>query len=328
MANEHPSALEQLAPALTRALEAVAEDYQARGRQHRNEIVWSAIKWSGIALIVLGTLGYYAFLQASLFGLKPRPTRDIVAVVPIDGIIAPGLKASADRVNGALTDAFEEEHVQAVVLHINSPGGSASESERIAQHLQHLRAQTGKPVMAVIGSVGASAAYMIAVHTDSIHANRYALVGSIGAILKGWDLRGAADKVGLKERAFASGDLKNLLSPFDELNQRQASVLQNLVDEAAGAFISAVKERRGGKLRAEADGELFSGRVWSTERALELGLVDGIGTLEGVIRAEFGLPFERYQPTRSVMEQLGVSSMVDNLAARYQLSVGGFWLGQ
>ena len=134
----------------------------------------------------------------------------------VEGQISATAKlASADKVVAALTRAFEDTHVQRVLLYIDSPGGAPVEAERIMDAVTELRKKHNKPIQAVIGNLGASAGYMVALSADDIVSAKYSLVGSIGAILQSWDVHRVLDKYDVKAKTYASGNLKGMLNPFE-----------------------------------------------------------------------------------------------------------------
>jgi protease-4 len=179
-------------------------------RERRWRMVFQAV-FFGVP-VLLSVLYFLFFLGAS--GFSFGPLGETVALVKISGEInATGL-ASANKVVPALREAFENPKVRGVVLAIDSPGGAPAEAERIYKALAHFRQQHNKPVVAVIGNTGASAGYMIAMHADSVHAASYSLVGSIGAVMIGWDFHKALDRLNVAQRVYASGELKAMLNPF------------------------------------------------------------------------------------------------------------------
>jgi protease-4 len=266
-------------------------------RERRLERRW---KWIARILFIGGSLALsmlYFFLWAPQLGWRVGPIGDVVGVVRIDGEITKASPASAERVVPALRIAFESPRVKAVVLAIDSPGGSPGEAERIYRAMESLRAEHGKPVVAVISNVGASAAYLIALHADKIYAGRYSLVGSIGAVLAGWDLHRAAERLEVSQRLYASGPLKAMLSPFQPTTPAADAKARSLIDGLGQAFAAEVRRLRGTRLKDGAD--LASGEVWLGPDAHSLGLVDGIGTLEEVIRNDWRLNWYDFGPRRS-----------------------------
>ena len=252
---------------------------QERKSERRWRILFQALVF-GVP-VVLGIV-YFAFFLVTA-GFKFGPWRESVAVVRVEGAIASGERASADRVIPMLEKAFKSSSIKAVVLAIDSPGGAPVEAERIYQSLHALKAQHDKPVAAVIHNIGASAAFMIALHADEIVAANYSLVGSIGAIMTPWRLEETINKVGAAQRVFASGRLKSFLNPFTPVSIEASEKAQDLVDEIGGRFTDEVRRLRGDRLSLAVD--IGTGEVWSGSKALELGLVDKIGTVDEYVRA-------------------------------------------
>jgi protease-4 len=266
-------------------------------QERRMERRWKRIRRITTGVLVLGGVLLYLASYAGLLGYRMLPMREAVAVVPITGEIAMGTQASADAVNPVLERLFESDKVKGIVLLINSGGGSPSEAERITNLLDEMRAKTNKPVYAACAGMCASAAYLIAIHTDRIYVGDYTWTGSIGAIMKGWDFRAVIEKLRVDQRVFASGSMKDLMNPFKPLSPEMSSKLDGLVKTTANTFIRDVKARRAGKLIDDAS--LFTGEVWTGADAVRLGLADEIGTLEGVLAQQFaGLPSATYEPKR------------------------------
>ena len=192
-----------------------------------------------------------------------------------------------------LRNAFENENVKVVILEINSGGGSPSEAERITSEIDRLKKKHPKPIVAVIGGLGASAAYMIAVHTDKIVAGKYSLVGSIGVIMQGYDAHKLAERLDVKQHVYASGPFKDLMNPLHEPSDAEKKVLQAIVDNAAHAFIAEVKIQRGKKLTRD---DIYTGQVWNGLDAIQFGLIDKIGTLESVTTDYSDLKVSNFGP--------------------------------
>jgi protease-4 len=265
-------------------------------RERRLERRW---RWITRTLFIGGSLVasvLYFFLWAPQFGWRLGPVGDVVGVVRIDGEITQTSLASAERVVPALRRAFESPRVRAVVLAIDSPGGSPGEAERIYRALEGLRREHGKPVVAVISSMGASAAYMIALHTDKIYAGKYSLVGSIGAVLAGWDVHRAAERLEVSQRLYASGPLKSMLSPFQPMTAEADAKARALIDGIGNVFVAEVRKARGKKLSDSAN--IATGEVWLGPDARALGLVDEISTLEEVVRSGWKLNVYDFGPRR------------------------------
>lgn len=237
-------------------------------------------------LIFALPMAFYGVLWARSAGwLRVGPSTDVVGVVRIEGEIANGNAASAHRVLPALRRAFESERVKAVVLSIDSPGGAPLEAERIFSALEAWRKTHPKPVVAVINNLGASAAYMVALHSDRIYAGRYSLVGSVGAILSGWDAHEALARVGVAQRVYASGELKSMMNPFVAMTPQAESKAKELVEQMGQAFAQDLARQRGAKLAQGVN--LVSGGVWGGEEAQRLGLIDEVATLDQVLKARW-----------------------------------------
>ena len=205
-----------------------------------------------------------------------------VAVVAIAGDIGAGKGGAADFIIPALRNAFADTRSKAVILRINSGGGLPVDAERVTTELAALRVKhPEKKVVAVIETVGASAAYMIAVHADEIYAGRYSLVGSVGAIMHMWNFAELAKRVGVTQDSYTSGSLKEMLSPFKQPSDDQKKKVLSLASGLGNDFAEEVVKARGERLKTGKQG-IATGEVWTGTQALELGLIDKIGTLETV----------------------------------------------
>lgn len=204
------------------------------------------------------------------------------ALVEIKGEIASGGEASADVVLTAVRAAFEDNGARAVVLLINSPGGSPVQAGIINDELRRLKAKYNKPVYAVVEETCASAAYYIAVAADRIFVDKASVVGSIGVLMDGFGFTGLMDKVGVERRLLTAGENKGFLDPFSPQTERQRAFAQAMLDQIHKQFIAAVKTGRGKRLKETP--ETFSGLFWSGEQAVEMGLADQVGNVDFVAR--------------------------------------------
>lgn len=225
-----------------------------------------------------------------------------VAVISMQGPVMAGAEIDADRVIASLQDAFEASQSKGVMLQINSPGGSPVQAERIYNEINRLRAlYPDKPVVAVIEDIGASAAYYIASAADQVIASKASLVGSIGVIVNGFGAVDAIKKLGIERRLITAGDNKGMLDPFLPQDDTQEAYMQRIVDQVHQQFIQAVKQGRGERLKDRAD--IFSGLVWNGEEALQLGLIDAIGSNGYAMREIFKLEDQvDYTPVVDWME--------------------------
>lgn len=233
------------------------------------------------------------------------------ALVRVEGVIADREFASADNIVTGLRRAFEDERATAVILSINSPGGSPVQSGYVYQEIQRLRGEyPNKRLYAVIGDIGASGAYYMAAAADRIYADQASLVGSIGVISGSFGVTELMEKLGVERRLFTSGDNKALLDPFSPLPDEQRQRWQSVIDRTHQQFVARVREGRGDRLHETP--ELFSGMVWTGEQALEMGLIDGLASPGQVAREVIGE--ERLidvsvgrQPFEELLKKLGVS---------------------
>ena len=262
----------------------------------------------------------YLLFFTSAMGFQWGPFGSVVGVVHIDGAIAPNGTASAKRLVPVIEKAFTYPNVKAVVVSIDSPGGAAAEAERIYRAIENLRKKHDKPVVAIINNVGASAAYMIAMHTDRIYAAKYSLVGSIGTMIDGWDVHKALERLDVAQRVYASGKLKSMLSPFLPMSKEAEDKARQLVSQGGAVFLADLKATRGALLKSDITYD--SGEIWAGEEAKAIGLVDEIATLDEVISAkwninpyDFGPSPESFGPWSSTFQGFA-QSLVDALVAR------------
>jgi protease-4 len=204
------------------------------------------------------------------------------ALVSIRGEIADKGEASAEYVLPALRSALEDPGAQALVLLINSPGGSPVQAGLINDEIRRLRAKHGKPIYAVVEETCASAAYYIASAADRIYVDKASLVGSIGVLMDGFGFVDTLHKLGVERRLLTAGENKGFLDPFSPQSEEHKRHAQVMLDQIHQQFIGIVKQGRGERLKAAPD--TFSGLFWTGEQAIELGLADGLGSLDSVAR--------------------------------------------
>lgn len=287
-------------------------------RQRRWSIFFRA---ATLAYLVLVLLLFMPLRGGFSSGLAPA-TDEHTALVDVSGVIADGAEANADAISQGLRRAFEAELSKAVLLRINSPGGSPVQSAYVYNEIMRLKAEhPQKKVYAVITDMGASGAYYIAAAADEIYVDPSSIVGSIGVIMAGFGFTEALDKLGIERRVQTSGDNKALLDPFQPQNPEQQAHFQHLLDQVHEQFINAVKQGRGERLDADAHPGLFSGLVWSGLEAIELGLADGTGSPGQVAREVIGAekivdysvlphPFERLLGGFGVSIGRGIGSVL------------------
>ncbi|ONG49037.1 S49 family peptidase [Pseudoroseomonas deserti] len=222
--------------------------------------------------------------------LKRRPQ---VALLRLSGVIAarggigPGGSLSLESTAPLLERAFALKRLQAVVLVLNSPGGSPVQSSLIAARIRQLAEEKKVPVIACCEDAAASGGYWLACAADEIIADPSSIVGSIGVISASFGLEELAAKLGVERRLATAGDQKSFLDPFRPVEPWQQARLEELLTALHGEFKSWVRSRRGRHFKVD-EGEVFNGRFWTGREALALGLVDGLGDADGEIRRRFG----------------------------------------
>jgi protease-4 len=243
----------------------------------------TARRWrTFVRLAWLAFIGVVVWIGLHRSGAATDVTTPHTALVEIKGEIASGGEASADVVLTAVRAAFEDEGAQAIVLLINSPGGSPVQAGIINDELRRLKAKYNKPVYAVVEETCASAAYYIAVAADRIFVDKASVVGSIGVLMDGFGFTGLMDKLGVERRLLTAGENKGFMDPFSPQTERQRAFAQAMLDQIHKQFIDAVKTGRGKRLKETP--ETFSGLFWTGQQAVEMGLADQLGNLDFVAR--------------------------------------------
>lgn len=231
------------------------------------------------------------------------PAGPHTALIEVRGEIALDAEASAENLLSALRNAFEDPGSRAVVLRINSPGGSPVQAGIINEEIRRLKALHQKKVYAVVEEVCASGAYYIAVAADEIYVDKASIVGSIGVLMDSFGFTELMDRLGIERRLLTAGEHKGFLDPFSPQSDQEKAYAQAMLDQIHQQFISVVKQGREGRLKETP--EMFSGLFWNGEQAVQLGLVDRFGTLDyvarEVVKAEEVID---YTPRENVAERL------------------------
>ena len=205
------------------------------------------------------------------------------AMVEVNGLIAPGSDASAERINSALQAAFKDKNTQGVIVRINSPGGSPVQAQTIYDEMKRLRKLNPNiPIYAVVEDVCASGGYFVAAAADQIYVGKASIVGSIGVLMNGFGFTGLMEKLGVERRLITAGENKGMLDPFSPLDEKDKAHVKDMMGDIHQQFVSVVKEGRGKRLK-EAP-EIFSGLIWTGQKSIDLGLADAVGSLEFVAR--------------------------------------------
>ncbi|WIM06343.1 MAG: S49 family peptidase [Candidatus Nitricoxidivorans perseverans] len=205
------------------------------------------------------------------------------ALIEITGVIQARGDGSAENVIGALQGAFESKGAAGIILRINSPGGSPVQAGIINDEIRRLRGKhPDKPLYAVVEDICASGGYYVAAAADRIYVDKASIVGSIGVLMDGFGFTGSMDKLGVERRLLTAGENKGFLDPFSPQNAQHKAHAQQMLEEIHQQFIDVVRKGRGKRLRETP--EMFSGLMWSGAKSIELGLVDGYGTIDSVAR--------------------------------------------
>ncbi len=211
-----------------------------------------------------------------------NPSAPHTAMVAIKGEIASEGDASAENVMAAMRSALEDSGSRALVLLINSPGGSPVQAGLINDEIHRLKKLHDKPIYAVVEESCASAAYYIAAAADQIYVDKASIVGSIGVLMDGFGFTGLMDKLGVERRLMTAGENKGFLDPFSPQTAAQRKYAQAMLDQIHQQFIGVVKAGRGERLKETPD--MFSGLFWTGQQAVDMGLADALGSLDSVAR--------------------------------------------
>lgn len=219
---------------------------------------------------------------------NPPPVVGVVRLAGVIGSFGPvraGLTLAG--LETAIGRAFDLPRLAAVALSINSPGGSPVQSDLIARRIRDLAAEKNVPVIAFCEDVAASGGYWLACAADEIYARETSIVGSIGVISASFGFPDLMERIGVERRVHTAGDKKSMLDPFRKEDPTDVARLKAIQEEMHLSFQAVVRERRGERLKG-GDKTLFSGEFWTGGKAVELGLIDGLGELRQTMRARYG----------------------------------------
>jgi signal peptide peptidase SppA len=239
----------------------------------------------------------------------------LVAVVRLNGAIGMSGRGSLNHhgIGPVLEKAFRKGKPAAVALELNSPGGSPVQSGLIGHHIRQLADELNLPVYAFVEDVAASGGYWLAAAADEIWADDNSVIGSIGVISAGFGAHVFLERHGIERRVYTAGKSKSTLDPFSPQKKQDVARIKILLGDMHSNFITWVQSRRGDKL-GDDDG-LFTGEFWLAGRALELGLIDGIGHLKPKMTERFGdkVRLKRYGLRRPLLSRLGAQAAQDAL---------------
>jgi len=290
---------------LDSVIEQFARDYMKDRRSERRWKLAFRILWMVLLLMLL--LSVFAARKAANVPNGPH-----TALVEVRGEIASDTEASAERLVSGLKSAFEESTAQAVVLRINSPGGSPVQAGIVYDEIKRLKALHKKKIYAVCEEVCASGAYYMAVAADEIYTDKASIVGSIGVLMDSFGFTGAMQKLGVERRLYTAGENKGMNDPFSPESDKQRAYTQAMLDQIHKQFIRVVKEGRGKRLKEGPD--TFSGLYWNGEEAVKLGLADKLGNLDYVAR--------EVVHAEDVIDYTPKENIAERLAKRFGASVG------
>jgi protease-4 len=260
-------------------------------RETLEKLVFATIKeqrasrrWSIFFRLVF--LGLAILVIWNYFGLGGSDVESLgrhTALIEIEGNIDTDGSGSADNVVPSLDKAFSDEGSAAVVLRINSPGGSPVQAGIIVDEIRRLKkGYPNKPLYVVVDEICASGGYYIAAAADKIYVNKASIVGSVGVLMDGFGFVGTMEKLGVERRLLTAGENKGFMDPFSPQSDKQKAHAQEMLNEIHQQFIDVVRTGRGNRLKETP--EIFSGLYWTGARAVEMGLADGFGTVDSVAR--------------------------------------------
>ena len=214
------------------------------------------------------------------------PTLRLTGVIGQAGIARSGLTIAG--IEKLVDKLFSDKKAPAVALIINSPGGSPTQSSLIAEKIINLAKEKNKKVYAFVEDVAASGGYWLACAADEIYLDLNSIVGSIGVISPGFGFVDLIKKIGVERRVYTSGKSRSFLDPFKEEKKEDIDRLKSIQEQIHENFIEYVKSRRGSKLLSSAEDEIFSGLFWVGKKGVDLGLADGIGSINQIIKEKYG----------------------------------------
>ncbi|KAF0811632.1 putative signal peptide peptidase SppA [Andreprevotia sp. IGB-42] len=251
-------------------------------KEQRRKRRWGIFfKLLGFAyLIVVTTMLVGGFKSGELESVSTGPH---TAIVNMDGVISANGEANVQVILDGLDRAFDDKNTRGVILAVNSPGGSPVEAGQLNDGMLRLKKKHPKvPLYVVVGDICASGCYYAAVAADKIYADKASIVGSIGVLMDGFGFTGAMEKLGVERRLLTAGKNKGFLDPFSPVSDEQKAKAQDMLTEIHQQFIDVVKAGRGKRLGNDPD--LFTGLVWSGAKSVQMGLIDGLGSVDSVAR--------------------------------------------
>ncbi len=210
----------------------------------------------------------------------------LTGVIGSAGRFKQGIDLAGQR--AILKKAFSFKKIKYVAISINSPGGSPVQSHLIYSYIRELADKKKIKVIIFAEDVAASGGYLISCAGDEIYANSSSIIGSIGVISASFGFKDLIKKIGIERRVYTAGKNKSTLDPFVEEKEEDVNRLKNIQLELHADFIKVVETSRGSKLKDPEKNNIFTGEFWTGKSALELGLVDGLGNADQILKEKFG----------------------------------------
>ncbi len=289
-------------------------------KQDRSSRRWKNLMFMVIALylVILSVLMIKGANELSDLD-ELAANQPYTAVVRLSGTIMPDSDASANTIMPLLRDAFQDKQAKAVIIEVNSPGGSPVQSAMINSEIKRLKEKYNKPAYVTIQDMCASGCYYVAVAADKIFANENSIVGSIGVRLDSFGFTGLMEKLGIENRSMYAGEYKAFINPFGPKNEQGREYFrQHVLERTHQQFIQAVKAGRSERLQE--DPMLFTGMVWLGPESVEKGLIDGLGdtgyVAREIVKTEKIRVIEPHQPLlEQLLKDLGMEA-VSHLAPK------------
>lgn len=267
---------------------------EERKRDYRNRIIFRSLLF-----IAFLSLIFFAPINKDINMSAPH-----IALIEINGLISSETPASAENIIPLLNQADENSSAKAIIIKINSGGGSATQSKIIFDEISKIKKKSDKKIISVIEDVGASGGYYIAMAADEVIAAETSIVGSIGVRLDSYDVRSLFSKLGIKSRTIYSGENKLILDPFHELTSDQYNHVKNLTNEIHNQFITDLFESRKDKINPE-DKLVYSGLFYTGVQAKDIGLVDEISSIYNLKNDKYkNIKIHKYNSNDNIFNQL------------------------
>ena len=270
-----------------------------RKRDYRNKIIFRIFFFIAFLALI-----FFAPISKDINISSPH-----IALIEINGLISSETPASAEIIIPLLNRASENANAEAIIIKVNSGGGSATQSKIIFDEIRNIKKTSNKTIISIIEDVGASGGYYIAMAADQIIASETSIVGSIGVRLDSYDVRSLFNKLGIKSRTIYSGENKLILDPFHELTSDQYNHVKNLTQEIHEQFISDLLESRKNKINPE-NKLIYSGLFYTGLQAKNNGLIDDISSIYKLKNEKYkNIKIHKYNSEQNIINQLIQTSL-------------------